>query len=398
LINKAVILAGGKGSRLGSIVSDTPKPMLSVAGNPFIFYIIRQLASYSIKEINILTGYKSQVFDDYIKNFKFQNIKINLIKEEFPLGTGGALKSFFKNNHDNERFLVMNGDAFIDVDLTSVVTDFKSDYDIDIIGTEVPFEENRYGEVICEENKVIEFKEKDSQSQSNLINSGIYIFNNTFSIRFFKEDIFSLEELFFPKQVKDSKLGIKVLQNKFFLDIGLPDTFELSQHTINRPKRCLFLDRDNTINFDKGYTHKTSDLRFTPQIINLMVLAKRLNFLIIVVSNQSGIGRGFYDENDLWNFHYNMQSALIESNVNIDALYFCPHLPKPKDSCGCRKPKTGLMNDIINDWNIDLDSSIFIGDSEIDKQFAEKSNISKFNYIQEIQDYKDVKNIFNFLI
>jgi D,D-heptose 1,7-bisphosphate phosphatase len=395
MIKKAVILAGGKGSRLGNIVEKTPKPMLDVSGKPFIYYLIRQLSSYSFEEINILTGYKSHVFEKYINNFKFQNMKINLIKEESPLGTGGALKNFFQTCTENEKFIVLNGDAFIDINFTEVINN-KSNYGINIIGIDIPDNKKRYGQIIYKKDKVIQFKEKTKETESKVINSGIYIFNDISLINSHEEDIFSLEHSFFPKLVKQNKLGINVLENNFFLDIGLPETYLFAQTHLNKRKKCLFLDRDNTINVDKGYTYKTSDLKFTPQIINIIKRAKELGFLIIVITNQSGIGRGLYEEKDLWNFHYNIQSKLFDLNLNIDALYFCPHSPISKKTCKCRKPKTGLMDDIIRDWNIDLKNSIFVGDSEVDEEFTKKSKISNFKYIQEIVEKHDIQDLFNF--
>jgi D-glycero-D-manno-heptose 1,7-bisphosphate phosphatase len=103
-----------------------------------------------------------------------------------------------------------------------------------------------------------------------------------------------------------------------------------------------------------------------------------------------------YEEKDLWNFHYNIQSKLFDLNLNIDALYFCPHSPISKKTCKCRKPKTGLMDDIIRDWNIDLKNSIFVGDSEVDEEFTKKSKISNFKYIQEIVEKHDIQDLFNF--
>lgn len=396
MINKAVILAGGKGSRLGSIVENTPKPMLEVAGKPFIFYLIRQLSAYSIKEIYILTGYKSNVFEKYIKNLNFQNIKINIVKEGKPLGTGGALKNFFKKNLFKERILVMNGDAYIDLNLHETIYKNESNYDIQIIGTNAPPGNHRYGEIVYDINqkRVIGFKEKDNNPQSNIINSGFYIVNNQKLISSYQNDIFSLEDTFFPDQAFKNNIGIKIINNQFFLDIGVPESLDLSQTTIDKPKKCLFLDRDNTINFDSGYTYKKSDLRFTPRIKEIIKYAKTQDFLIIVVTNQSGIGRNYFTKDDLWSFHYHMQSYLIKQDINIDSLYYCPHLPDDT-KCQCRKPKAGLVNDIMKDWNIDLQKSIFIGDSKVDKEFACNANIGKFYFINEIEKHKDIKIFFN---
>ena len=393
MISKAVILAGGQGSRLGSIVNNTPKPMLEVAGKPFIFFLIRQLSTYSIKEIYILTGYKSNVFEKYIKNFNFQNIKINLVKEDKPLGTGGALKNFFKKFFFNESILVMNGDSYIDLDLHETIYKTENYYDIEIIGTNAPPGDHRYGEIVFDKKQVIGFEEKNTKRQSNIINSGIYIVNDQELITSYKDDVFSLEDSFFPYQAIKNNIGIKIINNQFFLDIGIPESFNLSQSTIDKPKKCLFLDRDNTINFDNGYTFKKSDLRFTPNIKEIIKYAKRQNFLIIIVTNQSGIGRKYYTKEDLWNFHYHMQFHLIKHGINIDSLYYCPHLPDDRN-CKCRKPKTGLINDIMNDWNIDIQNSIFIGDSTSDKQFALNANIGKFCFINEIENHQDIKNFF----
>jgi D-glycero-D-manno-heptose 1,7-bisphosphate phosphatase len=126
-------------------------------------------------------------------------------------------------------------------------------------------------------------------------------------------------------------------------------------------KRAVFVDRDGTLIEEVNFLSRVEDLRFfsfTKQAVDLL---KENGFLIIVVTNQSGIGRGIFEEKAMHEIHTEIQRKL---NNKIDAFYFCPHLPD--ENCSCRKPKTGMIRQAAQDFSIDLDNSWMIGDKELD--------------------------------
>lgn len=129
-------------------------------------------------------------------------------------------------------------------------------------------------------------------------------------------------------------------------------------------KKAIFLDRDGTINEDYGYVYKISDLKYIDGVIESLRQMNELGYILIVISNQSGIGRGYYTSNDAEKLFDYMVKYLKTKGVDITKYYYCPHVDS--DLCECRKPKLKLFYDAINEFNIDLSKSFAIGDKERD--------------------------------
>ena len=133
-------------------------------------------------------------------------------------------------------------------------------------------------------------------------------------------------------------------------------------------KKAVFLDRDNTLIEDEGYIHEPEKVRLLPGVPEGLRSLKEHGYLLIVVSNQSGIGRGYFKEEDFHAVNRKLQELLKPYNVQIDDFFFCPH--KPEDRCNCRKPKTGMIEKAVKKWNINVSESFVIGDKDIDVQLA----------------------------
>ena len=167
--------------------------------------------------------------------------------------------------------------------------------------------------------------------------------------------------------------------------------------------KAIFLDRDGTITKDRGYTFKPEDLIFLPNSIEGLKKLSGTCYKLIIVTNQSGIGRGYYTEEDYYKFREEMHKRLRKEKINIDAEYFCPH--NPKENCGCRKPKIGMLEDAANDFWLDLNKCWMVGDSISDMQAGksagcrtihiltgyEKIKINEIDYLAK--DLLEVANI-----
>lgn len=144
-------------------------------------------------------------------------------------------------------------------------------------------------------------------------------------------------------------------------------------------KKAIFLDRDGTINVEKNYVHKKEDLEFEKNSIEAMKIFKKLGYILIVVTNQSGIARGYFSENDLKDFNENMNEILKKENAEIEEFLFCPHHPdglgEYKMTCNCRKPSNALIEKAIEKYQIDRENSFMIGDKFSDIQAGLKSNL-----------------------
>lgn len=133
-------------------------------------------------------------------------------------------------------------------------------------------------------------------------------------------------------------------------------------------EKAIFLDRDGTINVDVDYLHETDKLVFIDGTVEALALLKRQGYKLIVISNQSGIGRGYFGAQDVERLHAYMNHILQEHNAAIDAFYYCPHVEQ--DRCTCRKPQTGLIDRAVAEWGIDLTRSYMVGDKEADVMTA----------------------------
>ena len=136
-------------------------------------------------------------------------------------------------------------------------------------------------------------------------------------------------------------------------------------------KKAVFFDRDGTVNVDKNYLYKVEEFEFRDGILELLEKYRKLGYLLILITNQSGVARGYYTENDIKILHDFMQQELKKQNLQFDAIYYCPHHPegivkKYACNCNCRKPKKGLFKRAIEEWGIEAKQSIAIGDKERD--------------------------------
>jgi histidinol-phosphate phosphatase family protein len=136
-------------------------------------------------------------------------------------------------------------------------------------------------------------------------------------------------------------------------------------------RKAIFVDRDGTLNYDRGYTHKLSDLKIYDDIIPLLMDYYEKNFLIIVITNQSGIGRGYYTVDEMESFNREIARELIYKGIKIEDFFYCPHTPD--QGCRCRKPETGLIEEASIKYDIDISNSVVIGDREsVDGEMARK--------------------------
>lgn len=156
------------------------------------------------------------------------------------------------------------------------------------------------------------------------------------------------------------------------------------------------MDRDGVINYDYGYVHKYKNFHWRPGVIQALKLLNKKNFYIFIITNQSGIGRGYYSIDDFYLLHQKLTQFLLKKKIFIDHIKFCPHHPVHgrgiyKKKCNCRKPGNKMIEQLKENWLIDIDKSFMIGDKSSDQKAAKKSKI-KFFYAEK-NLYNQVKNI-----
>jgi len=225
-----VILAGGLGTRLRSIVADVPKPLAPINGQPFITFILTLLAQQRFPEIIISTGYLAEKFPELLGD-RFGPMKLHFIAETEPRGTGGALKHI-ANSVKSPWLLVCNGDSFCDLDLNQFIAQaLERKSPLAMALTEVSNVE-RYGKVVCSsDGTILSFEEKQAGGGSGLVNAGIYLISRDALLGLTLPTPFSLEREAFPSWLGRNMFGYITPPGRF-IDIGTPASFAAASQVL----------------------------------------------------------------------------------------------------------------------------------------------------------------------
>jgi D-glycero-alpha-D-manno-heptose 1-phosphate guanylyltransferase len=222
---EAIILAGGFGTRIRSVVSDVPKPMAPVCGKPFLHYILQSLVQQNIDRIILAVGYKHEVIINHFGN-KFQTADLIYSIEEEPLGTGGGIRQALEMTL-GDQVLIINGDTYFDLSIGELILFHRNGgYDLTVcLKPMIQFD--RYGTVTVDQNRVIGMQEKQP-CDSGLINGGVYLINREILEKFAAGSKFSFEKDFLEEEVSHLKFGAFISDN-YFIDIGIPEDYEKAQ-------------------------------------------------------------------------------------------------------------------------------------------------------------------------
>ncbi len=224
MMREAIILAGGKGSRLRQVVSDVPKPMAPINGRPFLEYLLEKLIQFKFNRVILSVGYMSDVIINHFGE-KYKNLPITYVYESTPLGTGGGIKKSLAQLQ-SDRALVLNGDTYADVNYEELLK-LASDKNSLALGLAHVSNAARYGSVDIDSNLLIGFKEKGIEGPG-LINVGSYVVGKNDLDSFSDNVNFSFETDFLQKIYKSKPISVFKFNGKF-IDIGIPEDFLLAQ-------------------------------------------------------------------------------------------------------------------------------------------------------------------------
>ncbi len=146
-------------------------------------------------------------------------------------------------------------------------------------------------------------------------------------------------------------------------------------------KKAIFFDRDNTLIYDKGYMYKTEDLKFFPKTFETLKILRDQGFIFFIISNQSGIGRGYFEEKDMHNFHDYMEKQLNKEGIHFEEYLYCPHAPS--QNCDCRKPSPKIINEAIERHQIDRSQSYMVGDKKSDVDAGINAGITPIQVFED---------------
>jgi D,D-heptose 1,7-bisphosphate phosphatase len=385
IVRQAVILVGGQGSRLGAVGAATPKPLLEIAsGVRFLDVVVEDAARHGFTNILLLAGHRSEQVIAAYEGRTVHGAKVSVVAEPSPLGTGGALR------HAAERldawFVAANGDSVFDINWRALAQapDPKIAARLALRREADP---SRYGVVALEGKTITAFREKDAaHSGPALVNSGLYLIQRD-AVLAHINGATSLEQAVFPELARRGALQGEIFDG-FFIDIGLPNTYEDARRIMpaRRIRPAAFLDRDGVLNVDVGYAHRPDQLQW---IAGAQAAVRTLNdagYLVIVVTNQSGVARGLYPESQIGVFHEAMEDALAEIGAHIDAFYACPFHAEGTVAAYIvtdhpdRKPNPGMLIRAMREWAIDVGRSFMIGDQDSDIVAARRAGVRGYRF------------------
>jgi D-glycero-D-manno-heptose 1,7-bisphosphate phosphatase len=369
--------------------------LLPVAGRPFVEHLLQEVSRYGFRKATLLAGrFGDQVRATYDGQVIF-DLAVDVVVEPSPMGTGGALAFAAAEARLDPEFLLMNGDSWIDMDLVRLVRNWEAARTerpgtrAQLLLQTVP-DAARYGTVAAKDGLVTVFQEKspESANRPGQINAGVYVLDRTILKDVPSDRVTSLETDILPKLVADGRVvSILAPEGSYFIDIGLPDTYLRADEELMRHRRrpAIFLDRDGTLNVDRGFTHKITDLSWQPDARQAVKYANDAGYYVFVVTNQAGVARGLYQESDVIAFHAEMQSQLYEIGAHVDAFEWCPFhvdgtVAAYRQDSRHRKPSPGMIEDLVDVWPVDMSRSLLIGDSPDDMKAAEAAGLVGIRY------------------
>ncbi len=377
---EAIILAGGKGTRLQSVVSDVPKPMADIAGRPFLSYQIDHLIRHGVSRLILSVGYKSESIIEYFQN-SYKGVSIIYAIENQPLGTGGAIR-FALSKCKTDNILVVNGDTFIDIDFNKIQFIHHHFSSAFTIATTQINSSGRYGGLSINNSCILNgFIPKEEQG-FQFINAGVYLINKCSFMENTADRPFSLENDFLATKISTCKIHAVPYSDKYFIDIGIPEDYhkaiiELPAIYLPDPReKYLFLDRDGVINkkIENDYVRSWESFQFEEGALEAIATLSTMFRRVCVITNQRGISRGLMAHTDVALIHEEMMKKIMEYGGKIDGVFLCPH--DQDEDCDCRKPKTGLFYKAKDKFDeILFDKSFMVGDSVTDIEAAHNMKI-----------------------
>ena len=389
---EVIILAGGLGTRLRSVVSDLPKCMAPVEGKPFLRYLLENLRRFDVSRVILSVGYLKEAVQDWVRaHASDYPWEFCFAVEDHPLGTGGGIRLASSCAGEGE-VIVLNGDTFFDADLDALhQARRRSGCPIALVLKQMR-DFDRYGTVELGQDGIIRAFLEKQYCREGLVNGGVYSIDLGSGILDGHPEKFSFETDVLEPCCRESRL-CGLVQDGWFIDIGVPQDYaracEVPQ-LLSHPSSLvdvidslegydtLLLDRDGVLNRLRtgDYVKSVDEFEWLPGAMPALASAARRFKGIYIITNQRGVGRGVMSREDLDGIHSWMMDRIAEAGGRVDGIYVCTAV---SESDPYRKPQRGMFDLLLQDHpDVDPGRCAMVGDSESDMLFARNCGIAGY--------------------
>jgi D-glycero-D-manno-heptose 1,7-bisphosphate phosphatase len=384
-ITQCAVLVGGLGSRLGALTATTPKPLLQCGDRPFLAWLLREFVRFGVTDFLLLTGHLSDAIEQAVAQVQAtlpRQVTITLSPEPRRAGTGGAV--FHARDRLDDRFLLCNGDSLFDCNLANLLADAAAD------GPDIAMrmvlrrldDAARFGVVALDGDHITAFRERPPPGTAGVINAGVYLCRK--SLIDSLSPSCSLEADVMPGLAARGALR-GTLADGYFRDIGVPDDFARAQTEIPAllHRKALFLDRDGVLNLDHGYVGSRDRFEWVDGALDAIRAATSAGWHVFIVTNQSGVARGLYDEAAVATLLAWICDEARLAGGTIDDWRYCPFHPDAKvgayrQAHPWRKPMPGMLLDLMRTWQVDPARAVMAGDQDTDMQAAAAAGVAGY--------------------
>lgn len=364
---QAVILAGGRGTRLRPLTDTRPKPMVEVAGKPFVEYQIEQLREQGFNRVLLLLGYLPEVVQDYFGDGSRWGMRIDYSVTDIDDDTGRRVK--LAERFLDPCFLLLYCDNYWPMQIGPMWRKFRESGAPAMITVYSNKDGYTQNSVRVESNGMVSIYDKTcSHAGLNAVEISYAILQREI-IETLGNDNCLFETTVYQPLAEQGRLAGFVSDHRYY-SVGSHRRLPLTEQFFQRLPTVI-LDRDGVLNRKPPracYVRSVDELEWLPDARSALKLLRENNFRVIVVSNQAGIGRGAMSQSDLELVHRRMSEDAQAAGGSIDAFYVCPH--DWNEGCECRKPKAGMLFQAQRDLQLDLSRTYFIGDDERDEAAA----------------------------